>query len=110
MRAGTHSSVIDAAETLVERLDRICRVSCGVIRANARSRSRTIKLLKLNGGWRLTVVAKNAKQEFHLFDVSLEEISDLLSAREFASFEKNLPENTELSPCANPRKKQISKR
>lgn len=63
-----------------------------MIRANARSRSRTIKILKLNGGWRLTVVAKNAKQEFHLFDVSLEEISDLLSAREFDSFEKNLPE------------------
>lgn len=92
MRAGTHSSVIDAAETLVERLDRVCRVSRGVIRANARSRSRTIKLLRLNGGWRLTVVAKNAKQEFHLFDVSPEEISVILADREFDSFEKILPE------------------
>lgn len=92
MRAGTHSSVIDAAETLVERLDRVCRVSRGVIRANARSRSRTIKLLRLKGGWRLTVVAKNAKQEFHLFDVSPEEISAILADREFDSFEKILPE------------------
>ena len=92
MRAGTHSSVIDAAETLVERLDRVCRVSRGVIRANARSRSRTIKLLRLKGGWRLTVVAKNAKQEFHLFDVSPEEISAILADLEFDSFEKILPE------------------
>lgn len=94
MRAGTHSSVIDAAETLVERLDRVCRVSRGVIRANARSRSRTIKLLRLKGGWRLTVVAKNAKQEFHLFDVSPEEISAILADREFDSFEKILPEES----------------
>lgn len=91
MRAGTHSSIIDAAAPLISKLDRVCRVSCGVIRANARSRSRTIKILRLKGGWRLTVVAKNAKQEFHLFDVSLDEISGILSAREFDSFEKILP-------------------
>lgn len=91
MRAGTHSSVIDAAEPLIEKLDRVCRVSRGVIRANARSRSRTIKILRLKGGWRLTVVAKNAKQEFHLFDISLEKIAELLAAREFDSFEKIIP-------------------
>ncbi len=91
MRAGTHSSVIDAAEPLVEKLDRVCRVSRGVIRANARSRSRTIKILRLNGGWRLTVVAKNAKQEFHLFDVSLAQLSEILAEREFDSFEKIVP-------------------
>ena len=91
MRAGTHSSIIDAAESLIAKLDRVCRVSCGVIRANARSRSRTIKILRLKGGWRLTVVAKNAKQEFHLFDVSLDEISAILAGREFDSFEKILP-------------------
>lgn len=91
MRAGTHSSIIDAAKTLITKLDRVCRVSCGVICANARSRSRTIKILRLKGGWRLTVVAKNAKQEFHLFDVSLDEISKILSEREFDSFEKILP-------------------
>lgn len=92
MRAGTHSSIIDAAATLITKLDRVCRVSCGVIRVNARSRSRTIKILRLKGGWRLTVVAKNAKQEFHLFDVSLAEISKILSEREFDSFEKILPD------------------
>lgn len=91
MRAGTHSSVIDAAEPLVEKLDRVCRVSRGVIRANARSRARTIKILRLNGGWRLTVVAKNAKQEFHLFDVSLAQLSEILAEREFDSFEKIVP-------------------
>lgn len=97
MRAGTHSSVIDAAEPLVGKLDRVCRVSRGVIRANARSRSRTIKILRLKGGWRLTVVAKNAKQEFHLFDVSLAQISEILSAREFDSFEKIVPADADES-------------
>lgn len=91
MRAGTHSSIIDAAAPLIAKLDRVCRVSCGVIRANARSRSRTIKILSLKGGWRLTVVAKNAKQEFHLFDVSLAELRKILADREFDSFEKILP-------------------
>lgn len=91
MRAGTHSSVIEAAESLIRQLDRVARVSRGIIKANARSRARTIKILRLKGGWRLTVVAKNAKQEFHLFDVSLEQIRAILSEREFDSFEKILP-------------------
>lgn len=92
MRAGTHSSIIEAADPLIRQLDRVARVSRGIIKANARSRARTIKVLRLNGGWRLTVVAKNAKQEFHLFDVSLPQIRAILSEREFASFEKILPE------------------
>lgn len=92
MRAGTHSTVIEPAESLIRQLDRIARVSRGIIKANARSRARTIKVLRLKGGWRLTVVAKNAKQEFHLFDVSLAQIRAVLSEREFASFEKILPE------------------
>lgn len=99
MRAGTHSSVIEAAEVLVEKLDRVCRVSRGIIRANARSRSRTIKILRLNGGWRLTVVAKNAKQEFHLFDVSLAQLREILSEKEFDSFEKIIPETDALPPA-----------
>lgn len=93
MRAGTHSSVIEAAESLIRQLDRVARVSRGIIKANARSRARTIKILRLKGGWRLTVVAKNAKQEFHLFDVSLEQIRAILSEREFTSFEKILPKD-----------------
>lgn len=91
MRAGTHTTIIDAAKPLIEKLDRVCRVSCGIISGGARSRSRTIKVLQLKGCWRLTVVAKNSKQEFHLFDVSIEKISEILADREFDSFEKNLP-------------------
>lgn len=95
MRAGTHSTVIEAAESLIRQLDRVARVSRGIIKANARSRARTIKILRLKGGWRLTVVAKNAKQEFHLFDISLAQIRAVLAEREFASFEKILPEEDE---------------
>lgn len=93
MRAGTHSSVIEAAEPLIRQLDRVARVSRGIIKANARSRARTLKILPLKGGWRLTVVAKNAKQEFHLFDVSLATLRSILSDRAFDSFEKILPES-----------------
>lgn len=95
MRAGTHSTVIEAAEPLIRQLDRVARVSRGIIKANARSRARTIKVLRLKGGWRLTLVAKNAKQEFHLFDISLAQLCAILSEREFASFEKILPETEE---------------
>lgn len=95
MRAGTHSTVIEAAEPLIRQLDRVSRVSRGIIKANARSRARTIKVLRLKGGWRLTLVAKNAKQEFHLFDISLAQLRAILSEREFASFEKILPETEE---------------
>ena len=95
MRAGTHSTVIEAAETLVARLDRVCRVSRGIIRANAHSRARTLKILRLNGGWRLTVVAKNAKQEFHLFDITLAQIREILADKEFNSFEKIFPADAE---------------
>ncbi len=90
-RAGTHTTVIAAASRLVERLDKVARVSRGIIRANAKSHSRTIKVLRVGGGWRLTVVAKNAKQEFHLFDVSLTQIEEILNDREFSSFEKIFP-------------------
>ncbi len=94
-KAGTHSTVIEAAAKLVEKLDKVARVSRGVIKANAKSRSRTIKILRLGGGWRLTLVAKNAKQEFHLFDVSLAQLKEILSEKEFSSFEKIFPNEAE---------------
>lgn len=92
MRAGTHTTVIDIARPLIARLHSVARISCGIINPRAKSRSRTIKILRLNGGWRLTVIAKNAKQEFHLFDVEFETLKSILSEKEFDTFEKNLPE------------------
>lgn len=92
MRAGTHTTIIDVARPLIERLNAVARVSCGVINPRAKSRSRTIKILRLNGGWRLTIVAKNAKQEFHLFDVEFETLRAVLSDKAFDTFEKNFPE------------------
>ena len=92
-RAGTHSSVIDAATDLVAALEKLGRVSRGVIRANARASGRSIKALPLEGGLRVTVVAKNARQEFHVYGVSVAQLRDILAAPEFRSFTPNLPEN-----------------
>ena len=91
-RAGTHSTVIEAAEALVSELDRIGRVSRGVIRANAKASGRSVKVLPLEGALRLTVVAKGSKQEFHVYNVSVEQIRTILGGREFRSFETNFPE------------------
>jgi len=91
-RAGTHSSVIGVAEPLVAALEKLGRVSRGVISANARAAGRSVKVLPLDGGLRLTVVAKNAKQEFHVYGVSVAQIREILDDKIFRSFETNLPE------------------
>jgi len=91
-RAGTHSSVIEVAEPLVAELEKLGRVSRGVIRANAKASGRTVKVLPLEGCLRVTVVAKGAKQEFHVYNVSVEQIREILSGKDFRNFEPNLPE------------------
>lgn len=91
-RAGTHSSVIEVAEPLVASLEKIGRVSRGVIRANAKASGRTVKVLALDGCLRVTVVAKSAKQEFHVYGVSVEQIRTVLGSKEFRAFGTQLPE------------------
>lgn len=91
-RAGTHSSVIDAAEELVSALERLGRVSRGVIMANAGSRARSVKALELDGCLRVTVVAKGARQELHVYGVSVDQLRTVLADRAFRSFTQNLPD------------------
>lgn len=92
-RAGTHSSVIGVAERLVAEMERHGRVSRGVIKANAGASGRAIKVLSLDAGLRVTVVAKSARQEFHVYGISVSRMRELLSAREYAGFILNLPES-----------------
>ena len=91
-RAGTHSSVIDVAEPLVSALEKLGRVSRGVIYANAGASGRAIKVLPLEGCLRVTVVAKGARQEFHVYGVSVVKMRAVLSDKEYRSFELNLPD------------------
>lgn len=90
-RAGTHSSVIDVAEALVAAMERLGRVSRGVIYANAGASGRAIKVLELDGALRVTVVAKGARQEFHVYGVSVLQMRELLDGKDYRSFVINLP-------------------
>lgn len=90
-RAGTHSSVIDVAEALVAAMERLGRVSRGVIYANAGASGRAIKVLELDGALRVTVVAKGARQEFHVYGVSVPQMRELLDGKDYRSFVINLP-------------------
>lgn len=92
-RAGTHSSVIDAAAPLVAAMERLGRVSRGVIYANAGAAGRSIKVIELDGALRVTLVAKGARQEFHVYGVSVPRLRELLEDKEYRSFAKNLPDS-----------------
>lgn len=90
-RAGTHSSLIEPAESLVAALEKLGRVSRGVIRANAGAAGRSVKALSLDGCLRITVVAKGARQELHAYGISVGQLRAILDNREFRGFTLNLP-------------------
>ncbi|MDR2863654.1 MAG: hypothetical protein LBV54_07285 [Puniceicoccales bacterium] len=85
-RAGTHSTVIDAAKPLVALLDARGRVSRGVIEARVGAGGHTIKVSPQKGALRVTVVAKGAKQELHVYGVSLEEMKVILADKSLRNF------------------------
>ena len=91
-RAGTHSTVTEFAEPLVQRLEKLGRVSRGVIKANARDAGRSIKILPLEGCLRITVIAKGSRQELHVYGVSVEAVAEILREKEFRGYILNLPE------------------
>lgn len=91
-RAGTHSSMIEAAEPLVAAMEKLGRVSRGVIMANSGASGFAIKVLPLDGALRVTVVAKGARQELHVYGISVERMRELLATREFSKFILNMPE------------------
>ncbi|MDR2983056.1 MAG: hypothetical protein LBV12_12530 [Puniceicoccales bacterium] len=85
-RAGNHSSVIDAAKTLVALLEEHGRVSRGMIEARVGAGGHTIKILPLDGALRVTVVAKGAKQEFHVYGIPLDKMKVLLADKSLKNF------------------------
>lgn len=89
-RAGTHTSVIAAADEIVPALEKLGRVSRGVIRANAGAAGRSVKVVALDGCVRLTVVAKGARQEFHVYGVPAERIREVFASPRFRSFTLNI--------------------
>ncbi|MCR5183414.1 MAG: hypothetical protein K6B46_01765 [Opitutales bacterium] len=89
---GTHTTIIEAAEELVKRLSTVAEVSPGLIDPRAKSRSRSLKISRERGGWRLEVVANSSKQQFRLYKVSLDRLKEIVSESAFKSFRKTFPE------------------
>lgn len=90
-RAGTHTTLIEAAVPVAQLLERHGRVSRGMIEAGIRARSHAIKVMPLPGGLRITVVSKGSRQELHVYGITLEKVRTLLSGPDFAGYNLNFP-------------------
>jgi hypothetical protein len=88
-RAGTHTSLTDAARPVAEALERHGRVSRGVISARVYAKGLSIKIMKLGGGLRLTVVSKGSRQELHVYGLTAERAGEILSAPDFSGYKLN---------------------
>ncbi len=88
-RAGSHTSLTDAARPVAEALERHGRVSRGVISARVRASALSIKVMKLGGGLRLTVVSKGSRQELHVYGLTAERVGKILSGSDFSGYKLN---------------------
>ena len=88
-RAGTHTSLTDAARPVAEALERHGRVSRGVIAARVGAKTLSIKVMKLGGGLRVTVVSKGSRQELHVYGLTAERVGELLSGPDFSGYKLN---------------------
>jgi hypothetical protein len=71
---------------LVTLLEAHGRVSRGMIAARVGAGGHTIKVLPKKGALRVTVVAKGAKQEFHVYGITQEKMKELLEDERLAHF------------------------
>ena len=88
-RAGTHTSLTDAARPVAEALERHGRVSRGVIAARVGAKALSIKVMKLGGGLRVTVVSKGSRQELHVYGLTAERVGEILSGPDFSGYKLN---------------------
>ena len=88
-RAGSHTSLTDAAHPVAEALERHGRVSRGVISARVRASTLSIKVMKLGGGLRITVVSKGSRQELHVYGLTAEQVGKILAGPDFSGYKLN---------------------
>ena len=86
-RAGSHTSLTDAARPVA--LEGFGRVSRGVISARVRASTLSIKVMKLGGGLRVTVVSKGSRQELHVYGLTAERVGAILSGPDFSGYKLN---------------------
>lgn len=85
-RAGSHTSVTDAARPVVALLEKHGRVSRGVIQARVGARRHSVKVMPLEGGLRVTVVSKGSRQELHVYGITVEQARGILASTELAGY------------------------
>jgi hypothetical protein len=90
-RAGTHTTLTDAARPVAEALERHGRVSRGVITAGLGARTFSIKLVPITGGLRVTVVSKGSRQDLRVYGLTTERVRTILSGPDFSHYLLNLP-------------------
>ena len=90
-RAGTHTTLTDAARPVAEALERHGRVSRGVITAGLGARTFSIKVVPITGGLRVTVVSKGSRQDLRVYGLSVERVRAILGGPDFSHYLLNLP-------------------
>jgi hypothetical protein len=90
-RAGTHTTLTDAARPVAEALERHGRVSRGVITAGLGARTFSIKVVPITGGLRVTVVSKGSRQDLRVYGLTVERVRTILAGPDFSSYLLNLP-------------------
>lgn len=89
-RAGTHTTLTDAARPVAKALEKKARVSYGQINARVGARSLSIKVVPMEGGLKVTVVSKGSRQELHVYGLSLVEAEKILKDPEFSNYHLNV--------------------
>ena len=74
---------------MAEALERYGRVSRGVISARVGAKALSIKIMKIGGGLRLTVVSKGSRQELHVYGLTAERAGEILSGPDFTGYKLN---------------------
>ena len=90
-RAGTHTTLTDAARPVAEALERHGRVSRGVITAGLGARTFSIKVVPITGALRVTVVSKGSRQDLRVYGLSVERVRAILGGPDFSHYLLNLP-------------------
>ena len=90
-RAGTHTTLTDAARPVAAALERHGRVSRGVITAGLGARTFSIKVVPITGALRVTVVSKGSRQDLRVYGLSVERVRAILGGPDFSHYLLNLP-------------------
>jgi hypothetical protein len=88
-RAGSHTTVIEAAVPVVRLLEARGRVSRGMIEAGIGARGRAVKVRPLPGGLRVTVVSKGSRQELHAYGVTVDDARAILTTQALPGYNIN---------------------